>query len=335
MKYLNVNDILGVQVGNTTKCNLMCSGCNRVDISGTKLNQNLPLEDMSLSTFKRLFTTSFTSHLSFVEFCPTDGDPVASSSLLDSLSHLSQLNSELEIIIHTNGSLRNPKYWNKLATILKLFSSHEIRFSIDGIGETNAYYRRDSNFTKIIDNASAFINAGGNAIWQFIEFQHNRHQKQLAKLKAEELGFNDIKFRKNRSRELTPEELTPKKHWELGVLPLPEKIKKKFNPNSKYQVSCEWQQRKMIYFSFRGEIWPCCYLNNRRFSPDYDDYIKFDKDILSQYPKNFNNINNHSLEDILNSKWFSQDLSDSWEQTGNSEKNCLQRKCAENCGEKS
>ena len=55
-------------------------------------------------------------------------------------------------------------------------------------------YRRNTSYKKVIDNAKAFIQAGGEAHWQFIVFRHNEHQLKEAKKLSEEMGFKKIDF---------------------------------------------------------------------------------------------------------------------------------------------
>ena len=62
-------------------------------------------------------------------------------------------------------------------------------FPIDGLADTNSMYRRMTNFDKIMDNANAFISAGGNAHWKMIEFEHNKHQIEEARTVGKENGF--------------------------------------------------------------------------------------------------------------------------------------------------
>ena len=47
------------------------------------------------------------------------------------------------------------------------------RFAIDGLEDTNHIYRRNTDWVKIVQNATAYIAAGGRAEWDFIVFAHN------------------------------------------------------------------------------------------------------------------------------------------------------------------
>ena len=67
-------------------------------------------------------------------------------------------------------------------------------WGIDGLEDTNHIYRVGAKWEKIINNAKAFIDAGGIASWQFIEFEHNKHQIEEAKQLAKELGFKEFRL---------------------------------------------------------------------------------------------------------------------------------------------
>ena len=68
-----------------------------------------------------------------------------------------------------------------------------IIIGIDGTtNEVHSFYRRNTDYNKVINNARAFINAGGVATWQFILFKHNEYQLEDAKKLAKEYKFRDI-----------------------------------------------------------------------------------------------------------------------------------------------
>ena len=56
--------------------------------------------------------------------------------------------------------------------------------------DTHSMYRIGTDYNKIIQNATAFINAGGTAEWCFIKFKHNEHQVEEARSIAEQMGFS-------------------------------------------------------------------------------------------------------------------------------------------------
>ena len=63
-------------------------------------------------------------------------------------------------------------------------------FSLDGVGNKSLQnYRVGADFYKILDNARAFIDTGGKAMWRMIKFKHNEHQIERAREIANEMGF--------------------------------------------------------------------------------------------------------------------------------------------------
>jgi hypothetical protein len=89
--------------------------------------------------------------------------------------------------LHSNGSLRNTSWWTELAMLVG--TNGYARFAIDGMEDTNAIYRRNTEWAKIMANARAFIAAGGRAEWDFIVFAHNEHQIEAARALAADMGF--------------------------------------------------------------------------------------------------------------------------------------------------
>ena len=67
---------------------------------------------------------------------------------------------------------------------------HELLFALDGVDNVSlSMYRRGSVYNRVIKNAQAFIEGGGNAVWQFIIFAFNEHMLDEVKRKAKDMGF--------------------------------------------------------------------------------------------------------------------------------------------------
>jgi hypothetical protein len=93
-------------------------------------------------------------------------------------------------------------------------------------------------------------------------------------------------------------------------------------------IECIWAKENKFLVNPDGQVWPCCYLANQGFKfkqngkwndPDLiargvDDIVN---PVMQEYWKHEDelNINNHSLDDILNHEWFTKTLPNSW--TGN------------------
>ena len=58
-----------------------------------------------------------------------------------------------------------------------------IIFGIDGLEDTNHIYRKNVKWKKLEENIKIYIKYGGTASWQFIVFEHNKHQENIAKQK--------------------------------------------------------------------------------------------------------------------------------------------------------
>jgi len=176
--------VVSIHVEPTTRCNASCPGCPRNNF-GYGLKEGLELIDIDVDFLVNFFRRC--NNLTRVHLCGNRGDPAAYKYLKDFLLELSLHNKAYNITMHTNGSLRSTAWWADLGKYKS--NALEVTFSIDGLADTNHIYRQGTNFTKIIDNAKSFINAGGNAVWKFLTFEHNQHQIEEAKQLATEMGF--------------------------------------------------------------------------------------------------------------------------------------------------
>ena len=57
MPFLKIEDLKTLIIDFTSHCNAMCGNCSR-NISGVELNPNMPLQHMSLDTWKKIIDTS-------------------------------------------------------------------------------------------------------------------------------------------------------------------------------------------------------------------------------------------------------------------------------------
>ena len=166
------------------KCTLKCPRCPRTELKLPWLNQELSLKD-----FARIFTPGVLSQIKYLLFCGHTGDPIYAKDFLEIVEYIKQ-NSQTTIKIVTNGSYKKEDWWIQLGQLLD--HNDSITFSIDGLEDTNNIYRINSNWQKIMENAQAYINAGGRARWKFLVFQHNEHQIEQARELSKQLGFKDF-----------------------------------------------------------------------------------------------------------------------------------------------
>lgn len=176
-------------------CNAACPMCPReID---PKFNKNTDAVSLSLSKIKELFDSNFISQLNSMFMCGNYGDPAAAPECIEIFEHFRSVNQSITLGMHSNGGLRSKRWWSKLGSIL----SHDgdyCYFGIDGLRDTNHIHRVNTNFDKIMENATSFIDAGGRAHWEFLVFEHNEHQVEDARKLSKDLGF--VNFRTKVSR---------------------------------------------------------------------------------------------------------------------------------------
>jgi MoaA/NifB/PqqE/SkfB family radical SAM enzyme len=171
----------------TTRCNALCPMCRRTEFGGVA--RGLAIRDLSIEEIRTIFTPDFLRQLRQVDLCGVHGDPVAARSFDAAVEWFAAANAALAIEVYTNGALRPPQWWAELA---RRIAAIRVVFAIDGLEDTYAFYRRGASFDKVVENARAFIDAGGRAQWDFLVFRHNEHQLDEAKRRASELGFSSF-----------------------------------------------------------------------------------------------------------------------------------------------
>ena len=198
-------DIDEIMIEITSNCNAMCLDCGR-NLDGVKLNPNLTFGhagNMKLEAFKKVFDPKVLPKLDKIHFDGNFGDSMIHPQSMEFIKHMAKHFPGIKMEINTNGGYHNPEWWSELGEVCKVFRNNDqVKFGIDGIdNETHDKYRRNVKFDKIIENAKAFIDAGGQAVWKFLEFDHNHHQLEEAEKLSKELGFNKFRVKKTRWRE--------------------------------------------------------------------------------------------------------------------------------------
>lgn len=188
------NDIRTVHLEVTDSCNAACPMCAR-NINGGEDNPQLPNKELYLEDVKKIFTVDFIKQLDRLYMCGNYGDPIAARDTLEIFDYFRQHNPKMNLSMHTNGSAKKPDWWKNLAKVLGK-NSHVV-FSLDGLEDTNHLYRQNTIWSKIMENAQAFIDAGGRARWDYIVFAHNEHQVEEAKALSEKMGFEKFQFKKS------------------------------------------------------------------------------------------------------------------------------------------
>jgi hypothetical protein len=232
-------------------------------------NPWLELNSWSLDDYKNIMTEEVLHQLNSISFCGNYGDPLMNKDLVGMCRYTTQTNPNISIRIHTNASIQNKKYWKELAKSLP--ANHIVIFAIDGLEDTNHIYRIGTVFNKIIENAKAFIAAGGNAEWAFLVFKHNEHQIEAAEQMAKDLGFKMF-TKKNSNRFLLTEEypvfdkagntiynLQPATNNQIVFINV-DTIKNYKEIVKKSEISCFAKNNNEVYIDAQGNLFPCCFI---------------------------------------------------------------------------
>ena len=277
------DDIRIVHLELTHRCNAACPMCAR-NIHGGALNPDMPLSEMTLADIKAILLPDFIARLKRIYACGNYGDPIVAHECIEVFSYLREHGPQLNLCLHTNGSARRPQWWRQLASIMQQ-GPHYLRFGIDGLEDTNHLYRRGTDWKTVMRSATAFIEAGGHAEWDFLVFKHNEHQVEAARKLAQDMGFKEFFVRKT-GRFLSSGELETSDRFDVldkkgkfeywleqptnpvyvnpafGNL---EQVKQRYGEYQTYldqvEINCKVAGSKgKIYLSAQGYALPCCWL---------------------------------------------------------------------------
>lgn len=336
-------DLKQIHLEITNNCQASCPMCTR-NIHGGIENPLIKIESWTIDRYKKIINHEVLTQIESVYFCGNYGDPLLNNDLLEMISYSTSVNKELEIRIHTNGSLRGKSWWRQLAEVLP--KNHKVIFAIDGLADTHSIYRIGTSYEKIIENAEEFINAGGIAEWAFIRFKHNEEQVNEAKQIAQKIGFQeftmkdssrfllDAKFPVYDKNRQTVNYLEPSQYSEIKF------IDKSVLSNYKEilqntKVDCYAIRQREIYINAQGHLFPCCWLAMIPYQAkdELSELHTIRSEILSQYYDLIDsfggieslNVETRTVKEIIDSKEY-QTL---WDEYWNNKKLIT---CVRTCG---
>ncbi len=318
-----------IEIELSSLCNAACPGCLRtildsLDHPYEKLNLEVDLikerlGDLNLDSVQ-------------VKLCGVLGDPMAHPEVYTLVEWLLQKKASVEI--STNGGLGRSDNWQKLGVISRSTGRLRVHFSVDGLEDTNAIYRRKVEFERVQRNMEIYSKSGGLGAWVFIGFDHNSHQVPEAKQRASDLSFEFYVRRAirnsfpNFSSEGQKTKASASKpstvHENL------EKARQiraaqasQLRPDS---ILCKYKHQGEIFVSATGLVWPCCFLwdeFNQPKSVFKEDSLQWTGGV------GWNDLKRHRFADIFNSPFF-----DKIEQLWVSESDHFMKRCFKSCGAK-
>lgn len=337
----NVTDL---HIELTDKCQASCPMCAR-NYNGGAERPFVGQHDITLEQFKSWFSPEFLKGIKNFYACGNYGDPIIAKDCLEIFEYVRSC-TDGRLSIHTNGSARSTKWWENLAKAIS--GTHEIVFGIDGFAESHVLYRRGTDWQKIIDNARAFIEAGGTASVDCLVFKHNQHEITQFEIDMKQIGFKNINFKStarfydmeqfpvednqgNFEYSLEPVSLEPYKR--ISFLKLDE-ISNNINiwtdivKNTKVCAKCV--SNNEIYIDSRGTVYPCCWVG----SDMVEDHLTVKMSIhnlrnklVDNTKENFNSFNLFNLEKMTLTEILS---SEDWNIFSNINNNTPWI-CAKNC----
>jgi hypothetical protein len=173
----------------TTYCQAKCRSCARTNLETGEKESWLELKHMDLNVFKNTLNNSPDVNLNEIEFCGEFGDPMMHPQIDNFIE--TALEFTPEVRISTNGGLRTPDWYEKIAK--KYGDSLEINFSIDGAShDVNWKYREGVDWYRAMDNMTSYIKASGRGNWWFIIFEWNHHQLLEASKLAKDINIEMV-----------------------------------------------------------------------------------------------------------------------------------------------
>jgi hypothetical protein len=341
--FLSIDQIEFIELGITSLCNAGCPLCSR-HVTGTSTTvPGFVKESMQLAQIQKLSTElKDYTHKIKLGVCGTFGDPMMHPEIEQIIECTVPIYKE--VACDTNGGMRDTGFWSRLGKI-SADNNHKllVMFSIDGLEDTNHLYRINTDYAKIIDNAKAYIDAGGFAIWKFIIFEHNQHQVETARELSKQMGFAN--FVTIHSKRFTLETEQIDKSAYRAKINKDESVKQKgfeLKPSDKAKnsdlllhnvnkvtenilpdIQCKSIEKNYIYISEDSKLWPCCYFEANKYGGSWPIYWH---SVEEKYGKNFNSLIDKSLSELLNHEYFAQYLPSSWTDSDTVCNTCV-RKC--------
>ena len=248
-----MRDIKVLHLEPTDVCQAACALCARETDTNFKKDRQ---HHLSMNQILQVFDQEKIRQLDKMFMCGNYGDPAAGKHTLDIFQEFRRINPDVVLGMNSNGGLQTTFWWYELAKTMNQSQDYVV-FSIDGLESTNATYRQNVVWNKVMSNARSFIEAGGSAHWDMLVYQHNQHEVDECEQLARDLGFKW--FRAKVSKRGFTDKLKFPTGWNPPQL-------------QSAQVRCHALTEQSTYIDAQGRESPCCWLGSRQqdFVTDFE-----------------------------------------------------------------
>jgi MoaA/NifB/PqqE/SkfB family radical SAM enzyme len=361
LPYLELKNVRELHVEITNNCNAACPMCAR-NIFGQGNRPGRGISDWTIEEIHKVFDKNCLPNLRYVYFCGTHGDPLAAKNVFEAIKAAKDLGAGIEMF--TNGSLKTESWWHNLVSILD--ERDRITFGVDGIETNHLYRQKTNidkilkhmkiccdskvkvrwDFLAFKHNEHEYLACQKLAkdmgvddfrlrrtarfdvfktkfpvlndqqkITHFLEPPENeelRHPslKEMGEIANKIYGKDNLEVELNDEtiKDFFPPDRTTYKYVDKPL------------PANNFNISCIYQEARKLYVNSRLEVHPCCYI-----SDEYENFKTLANGQLP-YPIGELSLRDKSWEEILEHKFFKEDLIKSW--TGD---NVIPR-CIRTCG---
>lgn len=341
-----VSDIKTVHIELTDKCQAQCPMCAR-NFNGGKTRPFIKNTEIDIENFKEWFPKDFLSQLTNFYSCGNYGDPAFARDCLEIYTYVRECNPTTRLALHTNGGMRNEKWWKELAHAIGTVNESCVIFGIDGFSGKHELYRRNTKFEKVIENMTAFINAGGRARVDSLVFEHNQDDVEHLETYLRDLGVDDVKFittsrfynmdkfpvyDQEGKTEYFLKPATKKPFFKITNVSMDKLVDeenlKKLVKSSVINPSCK--NDKSIYVDPYGNVFPCCWLGSDYIEDLIQESLPIQKlrNIAVNSGKSIIDeigLINLKTQNIFKTQYLFNGLEENW----NSENKCLT--CVKSC----
>jgi MoaA/NifB/PqqE/SkfB family radical SAM enzyme len=280
-KYENIK---AVHLENTQNCQASCPMCDR-NMSGKGVNPHIDLSELTLEDAKRIFEPDFIKQLNTMYMCGNLGDPIVARDTLEIFKYFRELNPTMWLSMNTNAGARDEEWWKELANTFGRMGT--VIFSVDGLRDTNHIYRQGVNWDAVERAMHSFIDAGGRARWDFLIFEHNQHQVELAEQISKQWGFEKFVAKKtgrfitstskkkeshqavDRKGNETTELKKPDEKYQNKALSKQDMLIEKYGSMDAYYdavpIKCKVKDEGNLFITAEGLAMPCCWTAGRMY----------------------------------------------------------------------